>query len=115
MNQFNVGVDSDRNARSYTILMENGTHISWNCIDLKCTSVQFDPKPSTNVLPKTRHTVSNDANLKHAPPNPVKITNVKCTGKANLTEKGINVSNNSMYKTCSGHVSKPVTRSITQM
>ena len=53
-NKFSVGVVSDRNARSYTILMENGTHISRNCIDLKCTSVQFDPKPNTNVLPKTR-------------------------------------------------------------
>ena len=57
-----------------------------------------------------------DANFKHAPPNPVKITNVKCTGNANLTEKGVKASNtNDVYKTCSGHVSKPVTRSITQM
>ena len=65
-NNFNVGVVSDRDARLYTILTENGTHISRNRIDLKCTSVQFDPKPDSNILPKTRHTVSSDANSKHA-------------------------------------------------
>ena len=114
-NKFCVGVVSDRNVRLYTIFMENGTHISRNGIDLKCTSVQFDPKPNSNILPKTRQTVSSDANLKHAPPNPVKTSNVKCTGKPNLTEKGIDVSNNNMYKTCNGCISKPATRLITQM
>ena len=118
-NKFCVGVVSDRTARLYTILMENGTHTSKNCIDLKCTSVHFDPKPNINVLPNTRQTVSSDAILKHvhaSPTTPVpSSTNVKCTSKANLTEKGINVSNNKTYKTCSGCVSKPVTRLITQM
>ena len=89
-------------------------YISRNCIDSKCTSVQFDPRPDINVLPKTRQTVSSDANFKHAPPNPVKVTNTKCTGKASFTEKGINVSNN-MYKMCSGRVSKPMSRLTTQM
>ena len=94
-NKFCVGVVSNRNARSYRIFTENATHTSGNCIDLKCTSVQFDPKPNINVLPKTRQTVSSDANLKHVhgpPTTPVpSSTNVKCTGKANLTEKGINI------------------------
>ena len=35
MNKFHVGVVSDRNARLYTILTENGTHTSRNCIDFK--------------------------------------------------------------------------------
>ena len=54
----------------------------------------------------------------HAPPTiPVPSnTNVKRDGKANLTGKGIKVSNtNNMYKMCNGNVSKPVTRLITQM
>ena len=89
-NKFNVGVASDRDARSYTILTENGTHISRNCIDLKCTSLQFALKPDNNVLPKTSHTVSSDANSKHAPPS-VPNTNVKCTGKAKLAEKRVEV------------------------
>ena len=54
--------------------------------------MQFESRLN-DVLSKTIPVVSSDANSKHAPPNPVKITNVKCTGKANLTEKGINVSN----------------------
>ena len=57
--------------------------------------------------------MSNYANNKHvhAPATtPVpSSTYVKCTGKANFTEKGINVSNNNIYKMHSGHVSKPVT------
>ena len=93
--------------------MENGTHISRNRIDLKCTKVQFEPRPR----PDTR-ILTSDANFKHAPPN-IPNTNVKCTVKANLTEKGIDIRksnvSNSMYKTCSGHISKPVSRLITQM
>ena len=116
MLQINVGVLSDRDARSYTILMENGLHISRNRIDLKLTSVQFDPRPSSDVLPKIRPVMSSDANSMHAPPNPVKTTNVMYTGKANLIEKGVEVrKSNSMYKTCSGHISKPTSRLITQM
>ena len=107
-NKFNVCVVSNRDARSYTILMENGTHISQNRIELKCTSVQFDPRPNTSVLPKARYTISSDANSKHAPPSGPN-SNVKCMGKGKLTQKGINVSNNSMYKMCSGCASKLVT------
>ena len=77
--------------------MENGTHVSRNHIDLKWTDAPFEPK--------TQPFMSSNANHKHvhAPPTtPVpSSTNVKCTGKANLTKKGINVSNNNMYKMCS--------------
>ena len=64
--------------------------------------------------------MSNYANHKHvhAPPTiPVpSSTNVKHDGKANLTEKGVKISNtNNVCKMRSGHVSKPVTRLITQM
>ena len=34
-NKFDVGLVSARDARSYTIRTENGTHVSRNCIDLK--------------------------------------------------------------------------------
>ena len=91
--------------------MENGAHVSQNGIDLKQTDAPFEPK--------TQPFVSSNANHKHVhvpPTTPVPFsTNVKYTGKANLTEKGINVSNNNMYKMHSGCVSKPVTRLITQM
>ena len=87
--------------------MENGLHISRNHIDLKRTDILFEPK--------TQPVVSSNANFKHAPP-PNPVTNVKCTGKANLTEKGVEVRKpNSMYTTHSGHVSEPVRRLITQM
>ena len=43
-------------------------------------------------------------------------TDVKHDGKANLTEKGVKISNTSyVYKMHSDHVSKPVSRLITQM
>ena len=110
-NKFDVGIISARDARSYTICTENSTHVSQNCIDLKWTDAPFEPK--------TQPFVSSHANYKHVhahPTTPVPSnTNVKCSDKVNLTKKGINVSNNNMYKTCSGHVSKPVTRLITQM
>ena len=89
--------------------MENGVHVSQNHIDLKQTDAPFEPFVSSN------------AKSKHAPPTtPVpSSTNIKCTGKAKLTEKRVEVmkSNltNSMYTTCSGHISKPATRLITQM
>ena len=103
INKFNVGIVSARVARLSTIFTENGAHISQNCIDLKWTDAPFEPK----IQPF----MSSNANYKHvhAPPTiPVpSSTNVKCDGKANLTEKGVKVSNtNNMYKTCSGHVSR---------
>ena len=65
--------------------------------------------------------MSSNANLKHvhAPPTPVlSSTNVKCTGKAKLNAKRVEVrkSNliNSMYTMHSGCISKPATRLITQ-
>ena len=92
---------------------ENGVHVSQNCIDLKQTDTPFEPK--------TQPFVSSNAKSKHAPlttPIPSSI-NIKCTGKAKLTEKRVEVrkSNltNSMYTMGSGHISKPATRLITQM
>ena len=41
-NQFNIGMISARNSRSYTIHMENGTNISRNCIDLKKTDAPLE-------------------------------------------------------------------------
>ena len=92
--------------------MENNEHVSQNCIDLKWTDTPFEHK--------TQPFVSSNANHKHvhAPPTiPIPSrTNVKSDGKANLTGKGVKVSNtNNMYKMCSGCVSKPVTRLIDQM
>ena len=112
-NKFDVGIISARDARLYTIYMENGVHISQNCIDLKWTDASFEPK--------TQPFVSSNAKSKHTPPTtPVpSSTNIKCTGKAKLTEKRVEArkSNltNSMYTTCSGHISNPATRLITQM
>ena len=98
-NKFDVGIILARDTRSYTIYMENSVHVSRNCIDLKWTDAPFELK---------------------TPPTPVpSSTNIKCTGKAKLTEKRVDIrkSNltNSMYTTCSGHISMPATRLITQM
>ena len=91
--------------------MENGPHVSKNCIDLKWTDA-----------PKTQPFMSSNANLKHVhvPTIPVPCsTNVKHNSKAKPTEKRVEVikSNlaNSMYTTCSGCTSKPATRLIAQM
>ena len=94
--------------------MENGVHVSQNCIHLKWTDTPFEPKA------KTKPFVSSNANHKHAPTTPVpSSTNVKHNSMAKLTEKRVEVrkSNltNSLYTTCSGHISKPATRLITQM
>ena len=103
-NKFDVGIISARDARSYTIDMENGEHVSQNCIDLKWTDSPFEPK--------TQPFMSSSANLKHvhAPTTPFpSCTNVKHNSKAKLTEKRVEVrkSNltNSMYTTSSGHIS----------
>ena len=112
-NKFDVGIVSARNARSYTIYMENCSHISRNGIDLKHTDAPFElrTQPVVSTYAKSKRV--------HVPPNPIKTTNAKCTGKANLIGKEIDVRkpnpNNSMYTMCSGHVSKPVARLITQM
>ena len=38
-NQFNVGIVSERNGRSFVVCVENGRKISQNCIDLRQTNV----------------------------------------------------------------------------
>ena len=61
--------------------------------------------------------MSNYAKSKHAPPK-VPNSNVKHNSKAKLTEKRVEARKSnltSMYTTCSGHISKPATRLITQM
>ena len=90
-NKIDVGIVSARDARSYTILTENGSHISRNCIDLKCTSVQFEPKTRPDIFTLAKPVVSTDAKSKHVHANPQPPTNIKCTGKANLIEKEIDV------------------------
>ena len=40
-NQFNVGIISERNGRSYAITTESGQNVSRNHIDLKHTNVQY--------------------------------------------------------------------------
>ena len=113
-NKFDVGIISARDARSFTIYTENGVHVSQNHIDLKWSDAAFKPK--------TQPFMSSNAKSKHAPPTtpvPSSTNIIKCTGKAKLTEKRVEVrkSNltNSMYTTRSGHISKPATRLITQM
>ena len=62
-NKFDVGIISARDARSYTIYMENGVHVSQNHIDLKWTDAPFETK--------TQPFVSSNAKSKHAPPTTV--------------------------------------------
>ena len=109
-NNFDVGIVSARDARLYTICTENGTHVSRNCIDLKQTDAPFELKIKTQP-------VSSNAKSKHAPTTVPSSTNVKCTDKAKLIAKRVEVSSksSSMYTTCSGCISKPVKRLITQM
>ena len=110
-NKFEVGINSARDARLYTIHTENGIHVSRNHIDLKWTDAPFESKT------KTQPFVSSNAKSKHAPTTPVpSSTNVKCTDKAKLIVKRVEVRKpNSMYTTCSGRISKPAIRLITQM
>ena len=61
-NKYDVGIVSARDARSYTIYMENGLHISRNCVDLKCTDAPFELK--------TQPVVSTNANLSMLHPKP---------------------------------------------
>ena len=107
-NRFNVGIVSVRDARSYEICTEHGTHISRNRIDLKWTDAPFELKP-----------MSNFAKYKHAPTTVPSNANFKHDNKAMLIGKRVNVrkcnSTNSMYTTHSGRFSKPATRLLTQM
>ena len=107
-NKFDVGIISARDARSYTIYTENGTHVSRNHIDLKQTNAPFELKIKTQP-------VSSNAKSKHAPTTVPSSTNVKCTDKTKPIAKRVEVrkSTNSMYTTHSGHISKSATRLIT--
>ena len=109
-NKFDVGIVPARDARSYTICTENGTHVIRNCIDLKGIDAPFEPRTETQP-------VSSSAKSKHATPTTVPSrTNVKCTDKAKLVAKSVEVSkSNSMYTTHSGCISTPAKRLITQM
>ena len=114
-NQFHIGVVSDREGRSYVISTETGRKISQNRIDLRCTNVPYICKESVSYAnPNSKHV---------SPPIPDKVTNanVKQPNKAKLLEKEISVRksnisiNIDVYRTRSGHISKPATRLITSM
>ena len=111
-NKFDVGIVAARDARLYMICTENGTHVSRNCIDLKWTDAPFEPKTESQPM-------SSNAKSKHAPSTVPSSTNVKCTDRAILIMESVEVrksnSTNSMYTTCSGCISKPASRLITQM
>ena len=57
--RYDIGIVTEHDARLYIILMENGTHVSQNCIDLKWTYVHFEPKANKtiNLLPQTQPVV----------------------------------------------------------
>ena len=74
-NNFDVGIVSARDVRSYMIHTEHSTHVSRNHIDLKQTNAPFEQKTETQP-------VSNFAKSKHAPTTIPSNTNVKCTAKA---------------------------------
>ena len=104
-NIYKIGLVAKHSARSYTILTENGNHISRNRIDLKCTSVQFEP----NVLPHTKtHDKPLSTNANKSPTTP--STNIKHVPNASAISKGMTSStqktntesNMHVYKMCSG-------------
>ena len=105
-NKFDIGIVSARDARSYMICTENGTHVSRNHTDLKWTDAPFELKIKTQP-------VSSNAKSMHAPPK-VPNSNIK-HNKAKLIGKRVEVSKtNNMYTTCSGCISRPATMLITQ-
>ena len=88
-NQFNIGIISARNSRSYTICTENGTNISRNHIDLKRTDTPFESQPHSQPV------MSNFAKSQHAPslttvPSSTSTNaNIKDNNKAKLIGKRI--------------------------
>ena len=79
-NKFNVGIISARDARSYTIFMESGTHVSRKRIDLKHTDAPFELKTQDPV-------VRSNATSKHA--SQVSLTLMLSTlVRQNLLRKG---------------------------
>ena len=87
-NQFNVGIISARNSRSYTIHMESGTNISRNRIDLKWTDAPFEsqphPQPVVSNFAKSQHAPS----LNTVPSSTSTNANIKRNNKAKLIGKG---------------------------
>ena len=78
--------DTDRSSRLYTIHTENGTDISRNHIDLKCTDVPSEAQPHPVPV------VSQIAKSLHAPSNsPNNNTNVKHGDKAKLIRERVMV------------------------
>ena len=105
-NNFDVGIISFRDARLYTIHTEHSTHVSRNSIDLKWADAPFEPKTQP---------VSNFAKSQHVPTIIPSSTNVKCTDKAKLIPKRVEVSKFNQSNTHNGCISKPAKRLITQM
>ena len=106
-NNFDIGIISDQNDRSYTITTESGKNISRNHIDLKWTKAPFEP-----IVSKVArlHVLSHNSN------NPNPNTNVKHTDTENLMKESVKARTHTTgYKTCSSHISRPTTRLITQM
>ena len=111
-NQFNVGIISARNSRSYTICMESGTNISRNHIDLKQTDAPFEsqPQPVVSKFAKSWHAPS----LNTLPSSTSTNAYIKHSDKAKLIGKRVEASSNksSMY---SGRMSKPTAILIASM
>ena len=112
-NQFNIGIISARNSRSYTICTESGTNISRNRIDLKQTDAPFWSQPVVSKFAKSQHAPS----LNTVPSST--NANIKDSDKAKLIGKRVEASTSSnkssMYTTCSGRMSKPTARLIASM
>ena len=115
-NNYDVGIVTAWNARSYQIYTEHSTHISHNRVDLKCTNAPYEP----HTIPS--QTVSNFAKSSHANANPPLPSNIKKDDKAKLVDRRIsvgktNASNitSNRYTTSSGHISTPTQRLISQM
>ena len=105
-NQFNVGVVSERQGRSYAISTDSGRIISQNRIDLRWTNVPYECKESVSY-----------ANSKHIPPtSPNTNAKFKQPNKAKLLGKEITTrKSDDVYRTRSGHMSKPTARLIASM
>ena len=115
-NNYDIGIATAWNARSYQICTEHGTHISHNHVDLKHMDALYEPctKPS--------QTMSNFAKSSHANANPPPPSNIKQDDKAKLTDRRISVSKtnpsnvtSNRYMMRSGHILKLTQRLISQM
>ena len=115
-NNYDIGIVTAWNAKSYQICTEHGTHISHNRMDLKCTNAPYEhhTKPS--------QTVSNFAKFSHANANPPLPSNVKQVDKVKLIDRRISVSKtnssnvtSNRYMMQSGHILKPTQRLISHM